>query len=166
MTAAVFSPTAAATAARSFRGTKRTPGTSGSKGSRYLAVQVVESAPIVRPWKERSKATYSIRPCSFPIRRANFIAPSQPRCPSCVKKTFDGKASRDEALGERARGLGVVEVARVDERLGLLLDGGDDLRVAVAEAVHRDAGGEVEARAAVLVQEARPLPLTRMMSRS
>ena len=94
MTAAVFSFTAAATAARSPRGTKRTPGTSGSKGSRYLAVQVVESAPIVRPWKAFSKATYSVRPCSLPMRRANFIAPSHASVPELVKKTFEGNASR------------------------------------------------------------------------
>ena len=93
ITAAVFSFTAAATAARSFRGTKCTPGTSGSKGSRYFAVQVVESEPMLRPWKACSKQTYSVRPCSFPIRRANFIAPSHASVPEFVKKTFDGKAS-------------------------------------------------------------------------
>ena len=49
MTAAVFSPIAAATAGRSFQGRKRTPGTRGSKGSRYLGFQVVESEPMVRP---------------------------------------------------------------------------------------------------------------------
>ena len=94
ITAAVLSLTAAATAARSFRGTKRTPGTSGSKGSRYLAVHVVESAPMDRPWNECSKTTYSIRPCSLPIRRANFIAPSHASVPEFVKKTFEGKARR------------------------------------------------------------------------
>ena len=93
ITAAVLSLTAAATAARSFRGTKRTPGTSGSKGSRYFAVQVVDKAPIERPWNECSKTTYSIRPWSFPMRRANFIAPSHASVPEFVKKTFDGKAS-------------------------------------------------------------------------
>ena len=47
----------------------------------------------------------------------------------------------------------------MDERLGLLLDRRDDLAVAVAEAVHRDAGGEVEPLAAVRVPELRPLAL-------
>ena len=32
-------------------------------------------------------------PCSFPILRANFIAPSHASVPEFVKKTFDGKAS-------------------------------------------------------------------------
>jgi hypothetical protein len=66
---------------------------SGSKGSRYLAVQVSDSAPIVRPWKEFSNATYSVRPCCLPMRRANFMAPSKASVPEFVKNTFDGKAS-------------------------------------------------------------------------
>ena len=53
-----------------------------------------DSAPIVRPWKERSNATYSMRPCSLPMRRANFMAPSQASVPEFVKNTFEGKASR------------------------------------------------------------------------
>jgi len=55
---------------------------------------VVERAPIERPWKECSNATYSNRPASFPIRRANFMAPSQASVPEFVKNTFEGKARR------------------------------------------------------------------------
>ena len=104
ITAAVFSFTAAATAERSSRGTKRTPGISGSNGSRYFAVQVVDSAPIERPWKECSKATYSVRPCSFPMRRANFIAPSQASVPEFVKNTLEGKASATRRSASRLAG--------------------------------------------------------------
>ena len=104
ITAAVFSLTAAAAAARSLRGTKRTPGMSGSKGSRYFAVHVVDRAPIERPWKECSKTTYSVRPCSFPMRRANFIAPSHASVPEFVKKTFDGKACATRRAASRLAG--------------------------------------------------------------
>ena len=93
------------------------------------------------------------------MRRANFIAPSHASVPEFVKKTFDGNASATRRSASAARRLVVVEVARVDERLRLLLDRGDDLPVAVAEAVHRDAGGEVEPLAAVRVPEpGRPCP--------
>src|SRR5262249_36379214 len=93
ITAAVRGVIASFTAARSSQGRKRTPGTSGSKGSRYFGFQVVESAPIVRPWKARSKAMKSVRPSAFPIRRANFIAASQASVPQLQKNTLAGNAS-------------------------------------------------------------------------
>ena len=78
---------------RSSQAQNRTPGTSGSNGARYLSFHVMESAPIVRPWKARSKATNSVRPSGPPMRRANFIAASTASVPELQKKTFDGNAS-------------------------------------------------------------------------
>ena len=49
---------------------------------------------MVRPWKAFSNATNSVRPCSLPMRRANFMAPSKASVPEFVKNTFEGNASR------------------------------------------------------------------------
>ena len=92
---------AAAACFRSSQGQKRTPGTSGSKGSRYFAVHVIESDPSVRPWKDRSKATSSVRPWSRPMRRANLMAPSTASVPELQKKTLAGKA-RETSRSARA----------------------------------------------------------------
>ena len=89
-------------ALRSFQGQKRTPGTSGSKGARYFSFQVMESAPMVRPWKEPSKATTSVRPCAFPMRRANFSAASTASAPELHRNTLPGN---DSATSRSARSL-------------------------------------------------------------
>ena len=60
MTACVVDEMAAVSVSAS-AGTKVTPGTSGWNGSRYEGCQVVESAPSVRPWNERSSAMTSLR---------------------------------------------------------------------------------------------------------
>jgi hypothetical protein len=92
ITAAVLSLTAVAAAPRSFQGQKWTPGTRGSKGSRYFGLHVVDRAPRVRPWKERSKHTNSVRPAARPTFLANFMAPSHASVPELQKKTLDGNA--------------------------------------------------------------------------
>ena len=46
----------------------------------------------------------------------------------------------------------------MDEPARLLADGGDHRAIAVAQAVHSDAGGEVEIAAAGAVEDARPAP--------
>ena len=113
--------------------------------------------PCVRPWKEPSKATSSVRPCAPPMRRANLIAASTASVPELQRKTLPGKASATRRSASVARRLVVVQVAGVDHAARLLADGGDDLGVAVAEAVHADAGREVEVGVARGVGEARPL---------
>ena len=57
---------------------KRAPGTSGSNGARFAGWPVIESAPIVRPWKEPSSATSSVRPVAL---RAHLIAASTASVP-------------------------------------------------------------------------------------
>ena len=77
---AVRSLNAASSAAISLAGTKRAPGTSGSKSCRYLGWPVIESAPMLRPWKEFSSAMISYfsgmmaRPCECTILSAPSIA--------------------------------------------------------------------------------------------
>ena len=101
-TPAVFGPIMALAAVRSFQGQKRTPGTSGSKGARYFSFQVIESAPMVRPWNEPSNATSSVRPVALPMRRANLIAASTLSVPEFVKNTRDGKGQRGRAASASA----------------------------------------------------------------
>ena len=83
ITAAVSSPTASAAASRSSKGAKRTGSSSGSKGLRHSCFQVTESAPKVRPWNDRSKATKPGRPVYL---RASFRAPSVASVPVLVRK--------------------------------------------------------------------------------
>ena len=64
MIAATSGPAAASSAPGSVGGTKLTPGTSGSNGRRYPGSHVVDSAPNVRPWNERSSATIFVRAAS------------------------------------------------------------------------------------------------------
>src|SRR5262249_22101873 len=78
--------------------------------------------------------------------------------PRVAEEHLGRERERDEALGETRRGLGVEEVARVDDPCGLGADGGDDLAVAVTEAVHADARREVEVGLPVAVDETRALP--------
>lgn len=66
-----------------------------------------------------------------------------------------GRGRQTEA-GWRYLGHGVDGVADVDEGVGLVGAGGDEVRVAVSERVDGDAGGQVEVLAAVDVVELAP----------
>ena len=122
---------------------------------------------MVRPWKERSKQTYSKRPGLVPDAPRELHGPFPRLGPRVAEEDLRGEGEGDQALGERARGLGVEQVARVDELARLLADGLDDRAVAVAEAVHRDARREVEVGSGRRLSKSRaPLPETRTRSRS
>ena len=114
-----------------------------------------------RPWSGRGRSARSRRtrtgPASRPMRRANFMAPSHASVPELQKKTLEGKARATRRSASAARGLGVEQVARVDQLAGLLADGLHDGAVAIAEAVDRDPGREVEVGPALLVEEPRAL---------
>src|SRR4051812_18120890 len=55
-----------------------------------------------------------------------------------------GEGVVDEALRELFLPRDAEQVRSVPQPLGLLGDGGDDMRVAMAEAGHRDPAGEIE----------------------
>ena len=81
-------------------------------------------APIERPWNECSKTTYSIRPCVLPDAAGELHRPL-PRLGARVREEdLRREGELHQALGEGAPGLGVEEIARVDELLRLLLDRG------------------------------------------
>ena len=77
------SSTAAASAPASPYGTNCAPGTSGSNGVRLPSWPVIDSAPIVRPWKPPSAATTVPRP----VRRASLNAASFASVPELAKNT-------------------------------------------------------------------------------
>ena len=89
-TAAVSSVTAAARATESPYGTKVTSPGSGAKGSRYAALAVSASAPMVRPWKEPSAATTRV----LLVRRVSFSAASLASAPELVKNTLPTAACK------------------------------------------------------------------------
>ena len=55
-----------------------------------------------------------------------------------------GKGQRHQPFGKRGLRRHLVEVRRVHQRRRLLLDGADQMRMAVAEQIDRDAAGEIE----------------------
>ena len=117
---------------------------------------------MVRPWNERSKTTYSKRPCALPDASARTSsAPSHASVPELQKKTFEGKAratrrSASAVVGSVWNRLLVWMSLPACSRMALT-----HRAVAVAEAVHRDPGREVEVGAAFLVEEPRTLAARR-----
>ena len=88
-------------------------------------------------------------------QRASFSAASSASAPLLVKNTFFGVgpgATFGQPLGEvDLRPVVEVGAGHVEQLVGLVLDRGDDLRVAVAGGGDGDAGGEVEEQVAVHV---------------
>src|SRR5579875_1314422 len=96
-TAAVRSPTAAASAAGSFSATTK-PGTSGANGACLDSWGVADSAPKVRPWKASRRTTISP---PGRARRASLIAASFASAPELQRNTLppsELRASAAESL--------------------------------------------------------------------
>ena len=76
-----------------------------------------------------------------------------------IPKDLDGMYVRNthnqvhEPLGEVCLRRHLVEIGGVHERGGLLLDGADEVRMAMAEDIHRDAAGEIQPFPALRVIE-------------
>ena len=145
-TMAVDSPTAAASASPSPKGTYCTPPGSGAKAAAFDGCPVRASAPIVRPWKAPSAVITSGRPVSRLILKAISLASA----PELQKKTRPGRpASSSSRSASSDAGLVHRQVGDVPELLRLRGDRLDDLRVRVAEDRRRDAAEQVGVLAAV-----------------
>ena len=136
------SSTAAASAAASPYGTKITSPGSGAKGSRYLGLWVIASAPSERPWNAPSVAMILVRP----VIRVILNAASLASVPELVKNT---RASC--AAGHRGQPPGQRDLGRGGEEVGDVAEGGDlagDRRqhggMGVPEGVDRQPGQQVE----------------------
>ena len=128
-------------------------GTSGENPRRCTSFEPESDiAPYVRPWNAPRKAITRVRPV---WKRASFKAASSASAPLFVKNTrlADGPgAASAKPLGQVDLRL-VVEVGprHVQQLVGLVLDGGDDFRVAMPGGGHGDAGRHVEEAVAVHV---------------
>ena len=67
----------------------------------------------------------------------------------------------NKALGQALLVLHPVEVRRVPERVGLLLQGGDELRMAMTERGHGNTAGEINVLFTLLIPYSAPLALHR-----
>ena len=87
------------------------------------------------------------------------MAASMASVPELQKKTLSAKEFFTSAFARFDLRLDVEVVRDVHEPLRLFLEGHDDLRMAMAEVVHRDAGDEVEVLLAVGVVDRRAASL-------
>ena len=107
--AAVRGPSACSSAGRSPKGTWRTEGTSGSNPWWYFSWPVTVSAKRVRPWKEFTQATISLRsgwPASAWTFRASLSMASLASAPELQKKTRRANEPRtSSSASSTARGV-------------------------------------------------------------
>ena len=108
----------------------------------------------VRPWKPPLNETIPGRPVKA---RATFTAFSTASAPVETSMVLAGPGdwrNRVQPLGEAHVGLVRRDLeADVAERLQLLLDGGNDLRMLMTGVDHGDAGAEVDIALAVLAPD-------------
>jgi hypothetical protein len=91
-----------------------------------------------------------------------LIAHSIASAPELAEEHKIGEALLAQPRGEPLAVRALEQVRHVPELGGLLLQRRDQMRMRVAERVHRDAGGEIEIALAVLGEEVGPLaPLER-----
>ena len=114
--------------ATSLKRTNSTPGITGAKGSRYLALCVVDTEPIRAAVKallqrEELRADLLALAAQQPAcARASFSAPSHASVPVLEKKTRSMPRALCQAQREFRLSLVVEEVRRVHQRPALLCD--------------------------------------------
>ena len=104
----------------------------------------------MRPWKLCSSAITPVLPVAL---RAYFSAASFASAPELQKNACAPPKRSESAAASTRAGSVPIEVRRVPEPVELRVRGGERRRVAVAEPDDGDARGEVEVRAARVVDE-------------
>ena len=135
----------------SLKSTWRKPPGSGSKPSWYLGCAVAVTVARVRPWKLPALRPAALRrgPLAHQLDRGLVGLGA-----GVAQEGALGEArGRHQLLRQPQRRLAVEDVAGVPEFAGLFHQRGGQLRGAVAQAAHRDAGGEVDVVAALAVPD-------------